>query len=203
MYQNLVKSYEDPKEGLRRFTQAYLACVSAVDDNIGQVVNAIDNSKFKDNTIIVLVSDHGWTMGEKDHIYKNSLWEESTRIPMTIRVPGITKPKSKVDHPVSLIDIYPTCIDYGKLEPSHDLDGFSLRPFLENPELAEWSGPDFSLAACGSRLSSELNQPAPASNQHFSIRTERYRYIRCRNGEEELYDHSKICPRPPPPPHPQ
>ena len=116
MYQNLVKSYEDPKEGLRRFTQAYLACVSAVDDNIGQVVNAIDNSKFKDNTIIVLVSDHGWTMGEKDHIYKNSLWEESTRIPMTIRVPGITKPKSKVYHPVSLIDVYPTLLELAGLD---------------------------------------------------------------------------------------
>ena len=76
-YQNLIKSYDDPKEGLRRFTQAYLACVSAVDDNIGQVVNAIDNSKFKDNTIIVLVSDHGWTLGEKEHTYKNSPWEES------------------------------------------------------------------------------------------------------------------------------
>ncbi|MFL2612472.1 MAG: sulfatase-like hydrolase/transferase, partial [Flavobacteriaceae bacterium] len=88
-YVNLMKSYDDPEEGLRRFTQAYLACVSAVDDNIGQVMKAIDNSNLKDNTIVVLVSDHGWTLGEKEHIYKNSPWEESTRIPMTIRAPGI------------------------------------------------------------------------------------------------------------------
>ena len=65
MFYKLKESYKDPDEGLKRFTQAYLACVTAVDDNIGQVVNAIDNSKFKDNTIIVFVSDHGWTMGEK------------------------------------------------------------------------------------------------------------------------------------------
>ena len=80
-YVNLMKSYKDPYEALSKYTQAYLACVSAVDDNIGQVINAIDNSELRDNTIIVLVSDHGWTMGEKDHVYKNSLWEESTRVP--------------------------------------------------------------------------------------------------------------------------
>ena len=102
---------ETKEEALKRFTQAYLACVTAVDDNIGQVVNAIDNSKFKDNTIIVFVSDHGWTLGEKDHIYKNSPWEESTRVPLTIRAPGLTKPNSKVNHPVSLVDVYPTLLD--------------------------------------------------------------------------------------------
>ena len=139
MFENLEKSYDDPEEGLKRFTQAYLACVSAVDDNIGQVINAIDNSRLKDNTIIILVSDHGWTMGEKDHVYKNSLWEESTRIPMTIRAPGVTKFKSKVTHPVSLIDIFPTLQDICNLKGNitkdkkpYKADGFSLKPFLKN-----------------------------------------------------------------------
>ncbi|MFL2609291.1 MAG: sulfatase-like hydrolase/transferase [Flavobacteriaceae bacterium] len=59
------RTLQDPMRVLKRFTQAYLACVTAVDDNIGQVVNAIDNSKFKDNTIIVFVSDHGWSTGRK------------------------------------------------------------------------------------------------------------------------------------------
>ena len=123
---------------MKRFTQAYLACVTAVDDNIGQVVNAIDNSKFKDNTIIVFVSDHGWTLGEKDHIYKNSPWEESTRVPLTIRAPGLTKPNSKVNHPVSLIDVYPTLLELAGLDNNtvknskgKSLDGFSLKPFLK------------------------------------------------------------------------
>ena len=84
----------------KKVYSSLFVCVTAV-DNIGQVVNAIDNSKFKDNTIIVFVSDHGWTMGEKNHVYKNSLWEESTRVPLTIRAPGLTKPNSKVNHPVS------------------------------------------------------------------------------------------------------
>ena len=194
MYQNLVESYEDPKEGLRRFTQAYLACVSAVDDNIGQVVNAIDNSKFKDNTIIVLVSDHGWTMGEKDHIYKNSLWEESTRIPMTIRVPGITKPKSKVYHPVSLIDIYPTLLDLAGLDSEtvknkkgKPLDGHSLKPFLLDPNTDDWDGPEAALTVV---YSSDKNKNKPA-NHHYSVRTKDWRYIIYNSGKEELYHNEK------------
>ena len=193
-YQNLIKSYDDPKEGLRRFTQAYLACVSAVDDNIGQVVNAIDNSKFKDNTIIVLVSDHGWTMGEKDHVYKNSLWEESTRIPMTIRVPGMTKPKSKVDHPVSLIDIYPTLLDLAGLDSEtvknkkgKPLDGHSLKPFLLDPKTDDWDGPEAALTVV---YSSDKNKNKPA-NHHYSVRTKDWRYIIYDSGKEELYHNEK------------
>jgi iduronate 2-sulfatase len=192
-YINLVKSYKDPKEGLKRFTQAYLACVSAVDDNIGQVMKVIDNSKLKDNTIVVLVSDHGWTMGEKDHVYKNSLWEESTRIPMTIRAPGVSKPNSKVEHPVSLIDIYPTLLDLAGLdnktvknEKGKPLDGHSLKPFLENPNTEEWNGPKGALSVV---YSSDKNKNNTA-NHHYSLRTKDWRYIIYDSGNEELYNNS-------------
>ena len=192
-YINLVKSYKDPKEGLKRFTQAYLACVSAVDDNIGQVMKVIDNSKLKDNTIVVLVSDHGWTMGEKDHVYKNSLWEESTRIPMTIRAPGVSKPNSKVEHPVSLIDIYPTLLDLAGLdnktvknEKGKPLDGHSLKPFLENPNTEEWNGPKGALSVV---YSSDKNKNNTA-NHHYSLRTKNWRYIIYDSGNEELYNNS-------------
>ena len=63
----LKKSYADIESGLKAFTQAYLACVTAVDECIGRVIDAVDNSSFKDNTIIVVTSDHGWQMGQKDH----------------------------------------------------------------------------------------------------------------------------------------
>jgi len=192
-YINLVKSYKDPKEGLKRFTQAYLACVSAVDDNIGQVMKVIDNSKLKDNTIVILVSDHGWTMGEKDHVYKNSLWEESTRIPMTIRAPGVSKPNSKVEHPVSLIDIYPTLLDLAGLdnktvknEKGKPLDGHSLRTFLENPNTEEWNGPKGALSVV---YSSDRNKNNTA-NHHYSLRTKDWRYIIYDSGNEELYNNS-------------
>ena len=189
-YQNLIKSYSTREEGLKRFTQAYLACVTAVDDNIGQVVNAIDNSKFKDNTIIVFVSDHGWTMGEKNHVYKNSLWEESTRVPLTIRAPGLTKPNTKVNHPVSLIDVYPTLLELAGLDNNtikndkgKSLDGFSLKPFLENPNTKKWEGPDGALSVV---YSSYKNESIP-SNHHYSLRTKDWRYIIYDSGKEELY----------------
>ena len=90
--------------------------------------------------ILTNLCDHGWTMGEKNHVYKNSLWEESTRVPLTIRAPGVTKPNSKVNHPVSLIDVYPTLLELAGLDKNtvkndrgKSLDGFSLKPFLENP----------------------------------------------------------------------
>ena len=193
MYYKLKESYKDPEEGLKRFTQAYLACVTAVDDNIGQVVNAIDNSKFKDNTIIVFVSDHGWTMGEKNHVYKNSLWEESTRIPLTIRAPGLTKPNSKVNHPVSLIDVYPTLLDLAGLDNNtlkndkgKSLDGFSLKPFLEDPNTKDWDGPAGALSVV---YSSDLNESIP-SNHHYSLRTKDWRYIIYDSGKEELYNNA-------------
>jgi arylsulfatase A-like enzyme len=193
MFKNLRTSYKDKDEGLRRFTQAYLACVTAVDDNVGQVMKAINNSSLKDNTIVVLVSDHGWTMGEKDHVYKNSLWEESTRIPMSIRVPGLTKSNSKVQHPVSLIDIYPTLLDLTgidnnttKNEFGKPLDGHSLRPFLENPNTENWTGPKAALSVV---YSSNKNKDIP-SNHHYSVRSKDWRYIIYDSGKEELYNNN-------------
>jgi iduronate 2-sulfatase len=193
MYKNLVSSYYDDEEGLKRFTQAYLACVTAVDDNIGQVLRAVNNSSLKDNTIVVIVSDHGWTMGEKEHVYKNSLWEESTRVPMLIRAPGKSKPNSKVYHPVSLIDVYPTLLDLAGLdnetiknEKGKSLDGFSLKPFLNNPELKDWEGPDAALSVV---YTSDKNAEIP-SNHHYSVRTKDWRYILYNTGEEELYNNA-------------
>lgn len=193
MYKNLVSSYYDDEEGLKRFTQAYLACVTAVDDNIGQVLRAVNNSNLKDNTIVVIVSDHGWTMGEKEHVYKNSLWEESTRVPMLIRAPGKSKPNSKVYHPVSLIDVYPTLLDLAGLdnetiknEKGKSLDGFSLKPFLNNPELKDWEGPDAALSVV---YTSDKNAEIP-SNHHYSVRTKDWRYILYNTGEEELYNNA-------------
>ena len=198
MYYKLKESYKDPDEGLKRFTQAYLACVTAVDDNIGQVVNAIDNSKFKDNTIIVFVSDHGWTMGEKNHVYKNSLWEESTRVPLTIRAPGLTKPNSKVNHPVSLIDVYPTLLELAGLDNNtvknnkgKSLDGFSLKPFLEDPNTNNWEGPRRSTYQL---FIHHIKMKIFHQIIIILLRTKDWRYIIYDSGKEELY-HNAVDPK--------
>lgn len=200
-YRWLNESYTDPDEGLRRFTQAYLACVAAVDDCIGQVIEAVDNSPFKDNTIIVLVSDHGWQMGQKDFLFKNSPWEEATRIPFVVRAPGVTKPGGVAEHPISLIDLYPTLVDLcglkgdtRKNEKGAPLDGFSVRPFLEEPISGKWDGPEAALTMLHAGENATIKQPEEhynnPSKQSFSLRTKRWRYIRYYNGMEELYDHA-------------
>ena len=198
-YRTLLESYDDDKElALKTFTQAYLACVAAVDECIGQVVEALDNSPFKDNTIIVVTSDHGWQMGQKEYLFKNSPWEESCRIPFVVRAPGIALAGGVADHPVSLIDLYPTLVDLCGLEGDTrkngrgaPLDGCSLRPFLEDPVNGTWDGPDGALTM----IYGELNNSIPAGkkddleSQVWSYRTERWRYIRYNDGGEELYDH--------------
>lgn len=188
----LCESYPSCGEGIKAFMQAYLASIAAVDECIGEVVEAVDNSPLRDNTIIVVTSDHGWTMGQKDYLFKNSLWEESTRVPLVIRAPGVTVPGGIVEHPVALIDLYPTLADLCNLtgdnrknEKGHPLDGYSLRPFLENPATTEWDGPPGALTMVYAGPESK-NDPA---KQHWSVRTRRWRYILYNNGAEELYDH--------------
>ena len=192
LFNDIIESYGSEEEGLKRWTQAYLACVAAVDDNVGQVIDALDQSSLKKNTVVVLASDHGFHMGEKDYLYKNSLWEESTRVPLIMRVPDVSIPDSKVKKVVSLIDVYPTLIDFCGLsddtlknEKGRALDGHSLRTLIENPEAKSWKGekPALTVVYAGPEFK---NDP---TLQHYAIRTDRYRYILYNNGKEELYDH--------------
>lgn len=185
----------DGENALLQWTHAYLACIAFVDDQIGKVAEAVNNSEYADNTIIVVTSDHGYHMGEKEYIFKNTLWEESARIPFIVAGNGVAKGQ-QCSKPISLIDVYPTIVDLCNLpENPNDggnnkpLDGHSLVPLLENPKSGNWKGNDFAITAVSSNYELDVNQPAPVKTQHYSIRTGQYRYIYCRNGEEELYDH--------------
>lgn len=192
MFNEITASYDSEEEGLKRWTQAYLACVAAVDENVGQVMDALNQTQLKDNTLVVLASDHGFHMGEKNYLYKNSLWEKSTRVPLIMRVPGLTKANTTITKAVSLIDIYPTLVDLcglhsqtQKNEKGHSLDGFSMRELLENPTAKTWKGdrPALTVVYAGEPYK---DQP---QMQHYAIKTDRYRYILYNNGKEELYDH--------------
>ena len=198
-YHTLLASYPNPEIAIKSFTQAYLASVAAVDDCIGQVVEAIDRSPLKDNTIIVLVSDHGWQMGQKEYLFKNSPWEESTRIPFVVRAPGVAKPGGVAEHPVSLIDLYPTLADLCGLQgdtrknsKGAKLDGHSIRPFLEHPKAGKWDGPNGALSMIfvgQSKKAYSDEERHDLANQNWAYRTEHWRYILYNNGTEELYDH--------------
>ena len=195
LFTNLVASYPSRDEALRRFIQAYLACVASVDEQIGRILDVVDQSPLKDNTIIVLTSDHGWGMGEKDYLYKNSLWQESTQVPLIVRAPGIARAGTVCGQPVSLIDLYPTLIDLCDLtgntmknDKGHPLDGHSMRPLLAAPEAGQWSGPDEALTTLY-----KWRTKYDPSRESYSLRSRDWRYIRYENGMEELY-HTAVDP---------
>jgi arylsulfatase A-like enzyme len=188
-FRALLKSYPSLEAGLRAYLRGYLASIAFADDQVGQVLAALERSRFAANTIVVLTSDHGYHMGQKEYLFKNSLWEESTRVPLIIRAPGFeSSAGQRVTHPVALIDLLPTitdlCAASGAAPAANaaNMDGYSLRPFLASPARADWKGPRVAL----SMLRGNGNQ-APL---HFAVRSERWRYIRYGDGSEELYDHA-------------
>ena len=155
--------------------QAYLACTAMVDDLIGQIVGALEKSKYADNTIIVLWSDHGFQLGEKGRWAKYSLWERATRVNFVWVAPSVTKPGSTCGKPVNLLDIYPTLASLTGCEPPEgQLEGNDLTVLMEDPE-ASWD--KTTLTVFGYK--------------NYGIRSERYRYIVYADGSEELYDHEK------------
>ena len=154
--------------------QAYLASISFADAQIGRLLDALYASSHSGNTVIVLWSDHGWHLGEKQHWHKRTLWDESTRIPLILVAPGTGEAGQRCMAPASLVDIFPTLTDLCRLPRplNQKLDGISLVPWLEDP-----------------------NRPRRQAaitvdeNQHLSARGQRYRYIRYNDGSEEFYDH--------------
>ncbi|MCB1064094.1 MAG: sulfatase [Verrucomicrobiae bacterium] len=155
----------------RHAVQAYLAANSFVDHLVGMIIDALDASGAADDTIIVLWSDHGFHLGEKQKWAKRSNWEETTRVPFLMAGPGIERGKACA-RPVGLIDIYPTLADLCGLPPKEGLEGVSLRPLLENPE-APWDRPAITTFGPG----------------NHTIRSEHWRYSVYADGSEELYDH--------------
>lgn len=150
--------------------QSYLACCSFVDACVGDVLDALDKSPYRDNTIIVLFSDHGFHLGEKQRWAKRSLWEDGTRVPLIIA--GAELPKNQMClQPAGLIDIYPTLLDLCKLPADRQLEGTSLVPQILDPPKAKH--PVRTTFGPG----------------NHAIRSRDWRYIRYRDGSEELYDH--------------
>ena len=157
----------------RHAVRAYLATNSFVDHLVGMVLEGLEASGEADNTIIVLWSDHGFHLGEKQRWAKRTLWEDTTRVPLIITAPGMAEGEV-CSRPVGLIDLYPTLTDMCGLPPKADNEGVSLKRLLLNPQAA-WEQP--TLTTFG-------------PNNH-SIRSEHWRYTRYVDGTEELYDHRK------------
>lgn len=146
---------------------------------VGRVLDALENGPNRDNTIVVLWSDHGWHLGEKQHWQKFTGWRVCTRVPLIVRAPvgtpGLpqgTKAGTTCNEPVNLLSLYPTLTQLADLPDKKRNDGPSLLPLLEDPQ-AEW--PHVSITYIGK----------PGS---YGLSDKRWRYIEYENGDNELYD---------------
>lgn len=154
--------------------QSYLASSAYTDMNIGRLLDALEKSSYRDNTIIVFWGDHGWHLGEKSHWRKFSLWEEAARSPLIWVVPGVTKGGGLCDRAVDLMSIYPTLCQLTGIPLPEHVEGVSIKSLLADPN-SKWSTP--ALTTYG--------------YQNHALRTERWSYIRYADGGEEVYDHSR------------
>ncbi len=165
----------------KQAVQGYLASTAYADAMFGRLIKALAESDYAKNTIIVVWSDHGWQLGEKEHWRKFALWENTVRNILFIDVPRGTPglpdgsaSGERCQRPVSLMDLYPTLVNLCGLPENKGLDGHSLVPLLKNPK-APWRYPAITTY----------------DYSEFSIRTDDWRYTCYIDGSEELYDHRK------------
>ena len=154
----------------RNLCRSYLASTTFVDAQVGRLMNQLKASGLDDNTLVVLWSDHGYHLGEKEISGKNTLWERSTRVPLVFAGPGVTA-GGRCDSPVELLDVYPTLVEVLKLPPVEHLEGHSL-----SPQLVDAAAPR------------EFPAVTTHNQGNHSVRTATHRYIRYADGTEELYD---------------
>ncbi|MCB1124415.1 MAG: sulfatase-like hydrolase/transferase, partial [Verrucomicrobiae bacterium] len=165
----MIEEFDD----LKHCMQSYLAGIAHADTLVGILIESLDKSGYRENTIIAFWSDHGYAFGEKDHFAKDTLWERSTHVPFIMVAPGVTTPGTRSSRPVDLTCLYPTLTQLCGLTLPADLDGIDITPLLKDPHLV-W------------------NQPAIIDFLfgNTAIRTENWRYIRYDEGRagEELYN---------------
>lgn len=157
----------------RQCVQAYLACVAYADACASQLLEALEQGPYRDNTMVVLWSDHGYFLGQKHRLAKQSLWRQATNCVLMIRTPtGQTLPGEFCGRPVSLSDLYPTIVSMAGLPRPEHVDGADLTPLVAEPA-ARWNRQ--------ATLATYMRgNPAVLSDQ--------FRFIRHANGDQELYD---------------
>ncbi len=151
--------------------RAYLAAVSFADAQIGRLLDALDKSPYRDNTIIVFVGDNGWHLGQKEHWGKVTLWNEANRVPLIWVAPGVAKAGAICEHGVDLMSLYPTLCELAGVPVPKHAEGVSIKPLLAKPDAA-WTQPALSTMY---------------RNNH-TLRTAEWRYSRYEDGTEELYN---------------
>lgn len=153
--------------------RAYYACTSYMDEQVGLVLDYFESKGLMENTVIVLLGDHGYLLGEKNYWNKGVLFERACHAPLIIATPGMENAGGSCEHIVEFVDIFPTLAELCGLHSPEGLDGDSLVPLLKDPG-GDWK--DIAYTYC---------------NSDRSVRDNRYRYIEYKRGGCALYDHGK------------
>lgn len=188
-YEKEIKYYKEAnlegKELLewnyQRYLEDYLRCIASVDDNIGRVLDYLEENGLSENTLIVYTSDQGFYLGEHGWFDKRFMYEESFRTPLVMKLPSKIK-KGKIDKLVQNIDYAPTFLELAGVDIPDDMQGESLLPLLEGNRLTDWRK---------SIYYHYYEYPGPHSvKRHYGIRTDRFKLIHFYNdiNQWELYD---------------
>jgi arylsulfatase A-like enzyme len=164
----------------QRYMRDYLACVQAVDDNVGRFLDWLDKNGLAENTIVIYTSDQGFFLGEHNFFDKRFMYEESLRMPFLIRWPGKIKPGSVSKGMILNVDFAPTLLEAAGLKAPADMQGRSFRPLLEGKTPRDWR------AAMYYRYYHPGHHNVAA---HYGVRTDRYKLIYFNKLDQwELYD---------------
>jgi uncharacterized sulfatase len=163
----------------RKAVMAYYACVSFIDAQIGLILDALESEGLKDNTIVIILTDHGFQLGEHNLWSKYTLFEQTTRVPLMVRIPGWMRNPAACDEIVELIDLVPTLCELLDMPQPDNIEGTSLVPLLRRPK-QPWKKAAFTVCSIAGYVGR-------------SVRTKRWRYALWQSQktdakEFELYD---------------
>jgi iduronate 2-sulfatase len=159
----------------KEYMQAYHACVSFIDAQLGLVMDSLKKQGLWEDTVIVFTSDHGYHLGDHFIWGKVTLFDIGAKVPFIVRAPGLSKSGTTSEAMVELIDIYPTFADLAGLKAPIHLQGSSLRPLLEHPERLGKKKYSYSVVTRGPK------------NLGYALRNQNWRYGKWPDGEE-LYN---------------
>lgn len=178
-----------PTDTLRVCKRAYYASITFMDAQIGKLITELKKDDLYDNTIIIFCGDNGYNLGQHGQWEKQTLFEHATRVPLIISVPGMTNTKGSYNHPVEMLDIYPTIAGIcGLNNIPTDLDGKNITPLLKDTS-TPWEEDAYSEQT---RIPNKLRPAVKYKFMGRSVRTTQYRYTEWDEGKQggELYDYT-------------
>ncbi|MDC7235555.1 MAG: sulfatase [Spirochaetales bacterium] len=160
---------ERTKAAYQKYLKDYLRVCKGIDDNVGRLLDCLDEEGLTENTIVIYTSDQGMFLGEHDYIDKRWIYEEAMQMPFLVRWPGRIRPGTVMDSIVGNLDFAPTFLDIAGEQIPSDMQGRSFLKILEGEEPEDWDN------ICYNRYWMHMaHHDVPA---HFGIRTKEYKLV--------------------------